>query len=210
MKTKYTLLIAICLLGFTSLKAQDNEVQTVFRGHNVSHGGYGAITNKFTSINGEFANMVGLYGGWFINKKLMLGFGAAATTSFLPVPEQFSQYPGRDVSYEYGQVGFMTEYVVASNKSLHVTFNLLTGSGFTTQYIRYPWDEYDYYNYNHSDSNWFFVVEPGVQVEVNLLKWMRFSPGVSYRFVNNSKSPGLSDSALSGASVDLTLKFGKF
>jgi hypothetical protein len=60
------------------------------------------------------------------------------------------------------------------------------------------------------DEDWFFVVEPGVQVEVNLLKWMRFSPGVSYRSVVNSNALGLSDSKLSDISYNVTLKFGKF
>jgi hypothetical protein len=58
--------------------------------------------------------------------------------------------------------------------------------------------------------NWFFVAEPGIAIEVNVFKWMRFSPGVSYRAAFNSNGQGLSDSALSAMSYNMTLKFGKF
>lgn len=188
-----------------------SEIQTVFNSPLKNNGGYGAITNSFTRINGEFANMVGVYGGWYINHKLMLGVGAAATTSYLPVLDQFNAYNGKNASYEYGQVGFMTEYVLASSKAIHVNFNMLTGAGFTVQYQRNAWNEdFNIDNHQAHDENWFFVVEPGVQVEINLLRWLRFSPGMSYRFVNNSNAPGLKDSDLQGASLNMTLKFGKF
>ena len=206
-KILFTLLLISSIL---IAKAQDG-IQTIFNNSGGS-GGYGAITNKFTSINGEFANMVGVYGGWFVNHKLLIGAGAAATTNYIEVPLEYSTMPGLRMSYEFGQVGFVTEYAIASNRAVHVNLHLMTGAGFTLQYHRPQWgnwEYYDYYDYDH-DENWFFVVEPGVQVELNLLRWMRFSPGISYRFANGSEAEGLSDSDLSGMSVNLTLKFGKF
>lgn len=183
------------------------NIQTVFRTGNAS-GGYGAITNKFTTINGQFANISGIYGGVYINHWFMIGVGAAATTNNHPVPVQFSADPSRDLSYEYGQFGLVTEYVIGSPRAIHVAFNLFTGAGFTFQYQRYGY---------HPDSqgrimdeNWLFVAEPGVQLEMNLFRWMRFCPGVSYRSVVGSKAAGLSDSDLSNLSYNATLKFGRF
>jgi hypothetical protein len=103
----------------------------------------------------------------------------------------------------------MNEYVVASNKAVHVAFNLFTGAGVTFQYEREDWHEDQDWDGDH-DEDWFFVVEPGVQLEVNLFKWMRFSPGISYRAVVDSDARGLSDSKLSNISYNATLKFGKF
>lgn len=40
--------------------------------------------------------------------------------------------------------------------------------------------DYDYPNAIH-DENWFMSEEPGAQLEINLFRWMRFSPGISYR-----------------------------
>ena len=141
----------------------------------------------------------------------MLGFGAAGVTNNIKVPLEFSVDPSRNLSYGYGQFGLMTEFVVASNKRLHVAFDLFSGAGFTLQYPRYNWQN-DNNNQGDQvyDENWFFVAEPGVQLEVNLFKWMRFSPGISYRAAFGSDGAGLTDNSLSNVSYNATLKFGKF
>ncbi len=185
------------------------EIQTVFKKPR-SSGGYGAITNKFTSINGEYANLVGVYGGWYINHRFLLGLSGSALTNNLSVPLEFSADPSLDLSYQYVQFGLMTEYVFMSNKTFHFAFTMETSAGLTFQYQRFNW-EYDYYSYYPiQDENWFFVAEPGIQLEINILKWMRFSPGVTYRAAFGSDSRGLPDAALSDFSYNATLKFGKF
>ncbi len=206
---KTIVLVGLIMLG--SVMSRGQEIQTVFKGAR-SSGGYGAITNKFTYINGEYANMVGLYGGWYVNHRFLLGVGASAMTNYLQVPAEASVNPSLDLSYGYVQMGLMTEYVFFSNKTFHFVFNLQTGAGLTFQYQRYDWhhnNDYDF-EYPVKDENWFFVAEPGVQLEINLLKWMRFSPGVSYRGVFGSDGRGLTDNGLSDISYNLTLKFGKF
>jgi len=211
MTIRYIVLVVLFSGLMQTVNGQDN-VETIFNGHKKS-GGYGAISNKFTSINGEFANMVELYGGWFINQKLLIGAGFTGSTNFIEVPESFSSMPGLPMSYQYGQVGLVTDYIIASNKAVHVGFHVTTGAGFTCQYYRpsswSDYDSYDDYDYDY-DESWSFVIEPGIQLELNVLKWMRFSPGVSYRFTDGSTGKGLSDKDLSGASVNVTLKFGGF
>lgn len=174
-----------------------------------SSGFYGAVTNSSTSINGEYANLNGLYGGWFINKKLLIGLGGAAANNSLRVAEEHKTVPGADMRYAYGQFGLMTEYVLNSNKKVHFVFNLLSGAGFTAQYVNNDRDEYHHRSYKH-DTNFFAVLEPGAQVEINLLKWMRVSPGISYRQTIGSDAKGLSDSDLSNVSGNITFKFGLF
>ena len=210
MKNKLTYLaLLFCLIAGYSANAQENE--TIFKNSGVRHsGGYIALSNKFTTIDGRFANMPGVYGGWFVNRKFMVGLGAAATTNYLPVPLSESIYPGDRMTYQYGQFGLMTEYVVASTRKVHFNVNLLTGAGFSLQYDRRDDWEWDFDDRDESDANFFFVMEPGVQVEFNLLKWMRFSPGVSYRRAFGSNANGLSDADLSNISYNLTLKFGIF
>lgn len=196
-------------------KVPDSNIQTVFKGGTHSVRGYGAITNKFTYLGGEFANLVGAYGGVYINHQFMIGVGAAAMTNNLSVPLKYSANPLRDMSYEYGQVGLMMEYVVGSNKAVHVAFNLFSGAGFTLQHERYDWHDHDHdddfdFDEDVKDENWFFVVEPGVQVEINVFKWMRFSPGISYRAAFESEGMGMRDSDISNVSYNATLKFGRF
>ena len=209
-----SLFVFVFLCG--SLAAQNvpstdsNQVQSLFQTRSGECGGYGAITNKFTYIDGHYANMVGVYGGFYVNRSLLIGLSGAALTNDLKVPLEHRAEPLENLSYMYGQVGMMTEYVVASNKAVHVAFNVFTGAGFTFQYERDNWhDNHDDWD-GGRDEDWFFVVEPGVQFEVNLFKWMRFSPGISYRTAVNSSGLGLSDSKLSDISYNVTLKFGKF
>jgi len=174
-----------------------------------SSGFYGAVTNSFSSMNGDFVNLSGLYGGWFINRKLLLGLGGATTNTTMRVPEAYKTIAGADLRYQYAQFGLFTEYVVNSNKKVHFAFNMLSGAGFTAQYLRHDRDEHNYGHYSH-DTNFFAVLEPGAQVEINVLKWVRFSPGISYRQTIGSDAKGFSDSDLSNVSANLTLKFGLF
>lgn len=209
-KHLHCLIMLSLLLAGQNLSAQ--TVETLFKTNGETHSGaYGAVSNKFTTIGGQFANMPELYGGWFINKKFLLGLEGAATTNFIPVPTSFSESPSSRMSYQYVQFGLLTEYVAMSDKKVHFTANLLTGSGLTLQYQREGRfdDRFDDLEYV-GNPNFFFLMEPGVQVELNLLKWMRFSPGISYRKTFGSNARGLSDKDLSNLSYNITFKFGKF
>jgi len=205
-------------IGYSAFGQQSNEsyeIKTLFRNNGPkASGGFGAASNKFTTIKGEPANLVEIYGGWYVNHRFLLGVGAAASTNNITVPIQYRTDPTRRMSYEYGQVGLMTEYIVASDRAIHFGFQLFGGAGFTLQYDR---DQYKYQDetdeelrdYDH-DTNWFTVAEPGVKVEMNIFRWMRFAPGVSYRFAHGSDGKGMNDDDVNGMNVNFTLKFGKF
>jgi hypothetical protein len=217
MKTFLPFFLLILSLSTASVAqdyTQDYHIKTIFnnRGPHAS-GGFGAMTNKFTTINGDFANIVELYGGWYINHRWLVGLEGAASTNDIPVPSVHSTNPGYKMSYEYGQCGLMTEYVFGSDKAVHVALQLFAGAGFTLQYQRPDWRNEDYWNnvpeYEH-DENWFYVAEPGVKVEVNVFRWLRFCPGISYRKAYKSGGRGLTDNDISGTSINLTLKLGRF
>jgi hypothetical protein len=204
------LLMALTIIVSTSSFSQDGNIHTVFKSGVLRSGGYGAVTNKFTTIRGKFTNISGLYGGWFVNHRFMIGAGLEAATNNISVPQQFSVDPTRDMSYEYGQFGLVMEYVIGSDLPIHPVIHLFSGTGFTLQYQRYGWHSgYNYDDQAH-DENWFFVAEPGIQLEINLLKWMRLSPGVSYRASFGSDGSGMKDKDVRNVSYSATLKFGRF
>lgn len=219
-----TIILISAVLMSTSIFAQEQEpgdfgtkedvhIETVFKGGARSVRGYGALTNKFTTIRGEYANLVGAYGGVYINHQFMIGIGAAALTNTISVPLEYSIDPLRDLNYEYAQFGLVSEYVIGSNKAFHVAFNLFSGAGFTVQNERHDWehdDDFDFDDDEPKDTNWFFVAEPGVQFEINVFKWMRFSPGISYRAAFGSDGLGMRDSDISNISYNATVKFGRF
>lgn len=212
-------LIGLLLLASLPSIAQDYisdgyHIRTLFKTGHKASGGFAALENKFTKINGEYANMAGIYGGWYINHRFLLGVAGAAVTNNIPVPEEFSVAPGVPMSYEYGQFGLMTEYTLWSHRAVHFSIGVMNGAGFTVQYLRHDLNDDFYWNHDHDDypkdANFFFVSEPSVRLEMNILKWLRFTPGVSYRYAYGSTAEGLSDDDISGVSYNLTLKFGKF
>lgn len=216
MTIRIKLLILFVLLFLANLAfGQDYEIQTLFKSkpHRAS-GGYGALGNKFTKIRGEYANLAEIYGGWYINHRFLLGIEAAASTNDLRVPEIFSTLPGERMSYQYGQFGLMTEYTLWSHRAIHISFQLMNGAGFTVQYRRNDFEDQEYYWEDEGeypkDTNWFYVAEPGVKLEMNLFRWMRLSPGVSYRMTYGSDGLGMSDENLTDIAYNVTLKFGKF
>ena len=94
-----------------------------------------------------------------------------------------------------------------------MSFPVTIGAG-GVSYVR---SNRDFEFYESEDSHAFFVVEPGVDVEFNLLPFVRFGVGVKYRVTSDmemtyidSGNRILDRDALSGFSTALTLKFGKF
>ena len=213
----FTVLFANVALAQENEERPDRErdqyqMNTLFSPGKISTGGFGALTNKFTFIDGHFANLAGVYGGVYLNHSLMIGASAAALTNDIRVPMEHSESPLQNLSYMYGQVGGIVEYTVAAQKAVHMSFSLFTGAGFTLQYDRNSWhDDPHEFDWDHSsDEDWFFVAEPGVNIEFNVFRWMRFCPGVSYRAAFNSDGRGLGDRALSNISYNLSMMFGKF
>lgn len=213
MKKHITTLFALAFVIGISQNAcaqSTDEVRTIFKNTKGS-GGYIALSNKFTSINGSFANMPEIYGGWFVGKKLLIGLGGGSTTNYIPVSVTESANPSQRMSYLYSQFGMVNEWVIASNSPIHPVLHVFNGAGLTLQYHRPHWEDFDNPNYREDveDIKWYYICEPALQVELNLLKWLRVSPGISYRFAFDNEERKLDDQ-VSGPNVSLGLKFGKF
>lgn len=208
MKTR--LLLSTLFIAFITFSAVAQEIQSIFSSGRDT-GGYGAISNKFTYIGGEFANLCEVYGGVFINRRWMVGMSFAGSTNDIRVPQEYSVDPIHPMTYQYGQGGLVVERVFNSNRPVHFVFSMFSGVGFSAQYNRNAMYAYDYQQAaSVHDENWFYVLEPGAQLELNLFRWMRLSPGVSYRQTYGSDGLGLSDENLSDWTYNITLKFGGF
>src|SRR5262245_18551883 len=94
--------VTVIVMTFISLQscAQKGNVHTVFKKGVFASGGYGAAVNKFTTIKDKFANISRLYGGWFINHRIMIGAGFEAVTNNIRVPDISSVDPTRNLSYD--------------------------------------------------------------------------------------------------------------
>ena len=187
------------------------QEQTLLSGK-AEHGGFGGPVFKTTMLCDEWGFMTGGRGGWTINHVLSIGGGGYGLVTDIPAPVS-----DRYLNFGYG--GGIIEVILASDKLIHATTNVLIGGGGVN--FRKNWEEmngnsYDsrYYRYDYdpdfTPSDGFFVVEPGIDLELNVTEFFRVGFGVSYRYVNGIETEGLTDKDLSGISANVILKFGKF
>lgn len=178
-------------------------------------GGYGGPVVKFTNFNGKFAVMVGGYGGWLINHSFMIGGGGygLVTSHYPDHPPQVSGPANLSLEgsrMEFGYGGGMLEYIFKPTSVVHSSVSLLIGAGEVS--LRYHdagtfWDMMDGYE---GQKDGVFVLEPSVNVELNVTTFFRVNAGGSYRLVSGASMYGLTNKDLSGPSINLALKFGAF
>lgn len=200
--------ILFLLIALKPLKAQvldngspempDDDFRTLFDGENLSFGAFGGPFMSFTTIDGEFAHMMGGGGAFQIGGFFFGGYGQGLTNK-IPAKEDF--YDDDDF-IEFGHGGFLTGFTLMGNKAIHPTFNMLIGFGNISIY--------DDFNNTSDTSDGLLVFEPGVQIELNLTKFMRLGVGASYRLVSSVDIEGYEDQDFSGVSGQLAFKFGWF
>lgn len=208
-----TITLCMLLLVTCALAQQETEMKTLFGNSGIrSNGGYGALTTGYSNIDGRDAILMGARGAWLINHKLGIGL---AGTGFLTSSKEDALLNDRyQLAGGYG--GLFLEFIVNPNSPVHVSFPLTIGAG-GIAYVRKDYSFNSDFEALEHDSEGFFMVEPGIELELNLLKFMRVAFGASYRYTSDVKLEYTSTNAaivgtdaLRGFSGGITLKFGKF
>lgn len=165
----------------------------------VESGGFGGPVLKISRIKDEMAIFVGGRGGWIINHVFVLGGGGYGLVNDMKVRQV------GDTSYflMMGYGGLELEYINDSDRLIHYTIRALIGAGGLNLRTRN-------FDYGQWQGDAFFVVEPGVDVVLNVTNFFRIAAGVSYRLVSGVDFEGFREKDVSGPSAALTLKFGKF
>ena len=213
MKTILSFILMFSFAGIIYAQQENKnpqEYKTLFGNETISHGGYGGLSINYSQIDGKDAILVGARGAWVINHSLALGFGGYGFANDLKYSKT---YDGLTDNYFLagGYGGLLIEPIIAARQPVHVSIPILIGAG-GVSYINTYWSEYDYrYDYAYaSDADAFFVVEPGIEVELNMLKFMRIAFGGYYRYTSNIELIDTKKDVLNGFSTGVTLKFGKF
>lgn len=221
----FAFILVLFLIGITAFGQEtenNQQMRTIFGGPEVkSIGGYGALDVGYTTINKHDAVYFGARGAVVINHMLALGLGGKGFVS----STVYDKYLLDEYEFAGGYGGLYVEPIINWNSPVHLSFPMLIGAG-GIGYLKH-WGDYDsdhdYYNYDE-DSYAFFVFEPGVEVEFNLLKWMRVALVGSYRLTTDVKleyKEHLTSSSFAGEriapenmlrsfSVGMIMKFGKF
>jgi hypothetical protein len=200
---KFLTLLIVAGLTFTG-QANAQETQTLFT-KDIRHGGYGAPIFGYTSVNGQPSYLRGLRGAWVINLSdehaVNIGLGSYRTrTDFDPARWTNPDVNEPGMRTNYG--GFELEYVNRSHRLFHYSVQTLVGSG-TVRYTNRPAEL-------NKTSDSYFVLQPGVNVNVNVTRWFKLSGGLFYRYAGGVNLEGTGDSDLSGVVSFVGLRFGKF
>lgn len=195
-----TIAAIILMLSFSAYGQEETLIS-----RDIESGGYGGLEVKFGEINGEWEVFVGGRGGWIINHQFVLGGAGYGMTT------EGETRPGSIVPYfnelfEMGYGGVLLAYINNSHRLIHLTVETLIGGGG----ISYYGDEgNDPFN-DEFDGDAFFIVEPGVNFELNISRRLRFAAGASYRITSGVEFQDLKDGDITGPAINLMLKFGKF
>jgi len=187
-----------------SVNTQAQETQTLISS-GISHGGFGAPIYGVTFVNGQATYLRGTRGAWIIHfsedHAVQLGLGRYRTRSDFDATGWTNPTISKpEMRTNYG--GFEIEYVNKSHKLFHYSIQTLIGSG----NVRYLDRNLEL----DRTSDKYFVLQPGVNVNLNVTNWFRLSGGLFYRYAGGVNLEGTGDSELSGVTSFVGLRFGKF
>ncbi|WP_425391339.1 hypothetical protein [Ekhidna sp.] len=176
----------------------------------MSHsGGFGALSFRSTEFRDESMVLAGLRGGWIINRTLGIGVeghGIIPTAKFDDIET------GEEVNILGGYGGMFLELIFFSNEVVHVTFPVSGGAGWlgyhrTNEDVTMPMPgPVD----NEVDSDVFWYVEPGANLEFNISRNFRLAMGVSKRFTQDLELINTESDAFDNLNYFITLKIGGF
>ena len=195
MKTKM-LVVLMSLLTFSAFAQEETLI-----GNSIESGGFGGPVVKFSTVNGSTGILVGGRGGWIINHTFILGGGGYGLANNVKAK---TLGPNGERYLNFGYGGLELEYVSDSDRLLHFSFMTLIGGG------GLGWRDENLRAGMSSDNETFFILEPAAAATLNVTKFFRISAGVSYRYISGIESSASTNSDLSGPSVVLTFRFGKF
>jgi len=196
------LLCGLLILFLIPVQVNAQQQETLFA-NDINHGGFGSLVYGVTSVNGQAAFLRGTRGAWVIRfsdgHAINIGLAGYRTKSNFDTVNWNRHDNEPEMRTNYG--GFELEYVNNSYRLIHFGAQTLVGSGT----VRYQ-NGGDF----EKSSDDYFVLQPAGNIHLNVTHWFRISGSVLYRYAANVNLDGTGNSDLSGFSVSVGLRFGKF
>ncbi len=188
-------------------------MRTLFGGGDTHSGGWGAPTASYTRIMDQDAMLVGLRGGWIIDHRFTLGLAGHGLVTKVDNPGYDEAVNSPLIQGEsqlfLGYGGLLLEPVIAYGSPVHIALPVIIGAGGCGYYYSYEQPLNGSYG-TVDDAQGFFVLEPGIELEMNLIRLVRLGLGASYRYTSNIDLPGTSATALQGWNAGISIKVGSF
>jgi len=212
MKTIKIILALICFVQISfsqqsednQLRYDDGEVRTLL-GDVKSYGGYLGLTTGYTQIDGEVGFVTGGRLGMILNHSFTMGFAGYGFFN----DYKWDNTLQSNVNLQGGYGGICIEPIVMPNFPIHLSFPIVMGVG-GVEYVSDRFYYYDEWNGYVEDVDTYVLVEPGIELDLNITKFFRVSAGATYRYTSKIKLADFNSDVLHGISAELTLKFGWF
>lgn len=185
---KKIIAILILIFSFTLVMALE---ETLITGK-IESGGYGGPIVQFSQIDGNGVIFSGGRGGWIINHTYSVGGAGYGLVNEVKVKDE-----GKDRTISLGYGGLLIQYIGNSDKLIHYNVGVLVGAG-----------GINYVEVDNADS--FAVVQPELEMVLNVSEFFRLSAGAGYRFAFGSGEKIYDNKALSGLNAMVGFNFGKF
>jgi hypothetical protein len=218
-----TVLIASVSINLSAQQDSSNvsrkdqgEIRTLFSGCKpMKVGYYIGAQGSYTQFKGKDVFLAGLDLGVIINHWLSVGLAGSAIVNSGNL--WYNNVKDSMGAYLYGGTGGLkVEFGLFPKYPVHINFPLLIGAGglvYNTWTYHHHGNSYNNNYYNNGttlDWNVFFVVEPGVNVEANVVKFMRVWAGASYRYTPNLKLVNTPSDLINSFNLNFGIRFGKF
>jgi hypothetical protein len=212
---KLILLIVVFAMAIPTFAQQDDEssskgseIQTIM-GKNNTVGGYGALSIQYTELEDRDAFVFGARGAVVVGHMMAIGLGGSGFFNDVKYDEASHQ----DISLAGGYGGFFFEPVILPRYPVHIAFPILIGAGGVSVVSSDNDDGWDD-DYKSEASDAFMVIEPGIEIELNVTRFFRFCVGGYYRYTSDVDIEDTEFSVptdiLKGFSGGVTFKFGRF
>lgn len=210
-------LLIVLIFCFNSYAQEEKEMKTLF-GDGKIIGAFGSFDIKTGPVRDNINLFLGGHGGIIFNSNFYVGLGGYGLSTIenfngedpnVLESDTVNRNVNIDMSMGYG--GIILGYTIAPNSIIHVDFPVLIGAGG----VRLGDNEVSIYNQDFPvsplvENSAFFVVEPGLNVEINLASFCKMGIGGGYRYVYGTDMLNVSDNDLSDWTANFSLKFGKF
>lgn len=205
--------VSIAAIGQTddSRNTQGDDELITLVGQSNAVGGYGAISMQYTRLDDRDAFVFGARGGLLLGHLVTIGLGGSGFFNDV----HYDSNLGSDISLAGGYGGFFFEPVLMPKLPVHVCFPVLIGAGGASVVSVNKNDNFWEDNFKSEASDAFMVIEPGIEIELNVTKFFRFCVGGYYRYTTDIDIEypleyQMPADILRGFSGGVTFKFGRF
>jgi hypothetical protein len=195
----FVMIVALMFSSATAVAQEQDSTQTLIKSAlKVSELWTPEV--KINSIQGDIGTLIGFYGGALFNRTFLVGISGGANLSHPTV--------------NYGYFGAIGQYIYKPANLWHFSGQLLLAYGSAKDYEDPKSGLLD--NFLNVSGAPFFLMEPGINLELNISRNIILVAGVSYRWVTgmdedseNVAITHVTNEDLSGINFNIGVKFGK-